>query len=380
MNFAFSEEQEMIRKSAKDFVKTHSSMERIRELFDDEAGYSPSHYQQMVDAGWVGMVYPENYGGIDLGYVDLICITEELGAGLIPEPLTSNALLGGNAILFSCDEGQKSTLLPQIAAGELKVTLAAYELAGRYNLAHVETTATADGSDFILNGSKAFVPDAATSDKLLISARVSGGTTDREGITLFIVDRDAPGVTITPIKTMDHRRRAMIGLKDVRVSGDSSGIIGRPERAIDALEKTIDRATVGLCAEMLGGMQAALAMSVAYSKERVQFGKPIGSFQAIKHKAADMFVDMEIARSAVYYAAMAVDQDMPDLCAAVSCAKALCSDAYLHIAKDAIQIHGGIGYTDECDVQLYYKRAVVSGVTFGDATYHRDRYATLKGF
>lgn len=378
MNFAFSEEQEMIRKSARDFVRGQSSLERVRGLFDDERGYSPGLYGQMAEQGWLGCVIPEQYGGIDLGYVDLICIEEELGHGLLPEPILPSAVLGGSAILFSCSESHKNALLPGVAGGELVLAVAAYEPAGRYDLAHVETTATASGSEFILNGSKSFVENAGSADKLLVSARTSGEPTDPEGITLFLIDRDAPGVTLTQVSTIDRRRRATLDLKDVTVGVE--GVVGEPGRGHETLEKAVDRATVALSAEMLGGMQVALDTSIAYSKERVQFGRPIGSFQAIKHKAADMFVALETARSALYYAAMAVDEEQEDMLTAISCAKALCSDAYLRITKDAIQIHGGIGFTDECDVQLYYKRALVSNVTFGDATYHRDRYATLKGF
>lgn len=378
MNFAFSEEQDLIRKSARDFVKGTSDMERIRKMHHDERGYSPELWKQMAEQGWLGTVWPEQYGGIGLGYVDLICITEELGRGVMPEPLITNVLLGGNALFYGCNETHKSAHLPKVVEGETMLTLGAYELAGRYNLAHVETTAKQNGSDFVINGAKAFVPNAGTSDKLVISARTGGGVADQEGITLFLIDRNAPGVTLTNVETMDHQKRAMVTLKDVKASGDQ--VVGSPGKGYGVLEKTIDRAIVALCAEMIGGMQAALDMSVAYSKERVQFGKPIGSFQAIKHKAANMYVALETARSAAYYAAMATDENMPDMQAAVSCAKAICSDAYLQITKEAIQIHGGIGYTDECDVHLYYKRAIVSGVTFGDANYHRDRYATLKGF
>jgi len=378
MNFGFTEEQEMIRKSARDFVKGQSSLERIRGLADDERGYSPDLWKQMLDSGWAGTTFPEQYGGLGLGFVDLLCIQEELGKGLIPEPLITSAILAGSAILFACDENLKNEYLPKIIGGELTFTAGAYELAGRFNAAHVETTAKALDGGYVLNGTKSFVEDAGAADKIIVSARTSGGAEDQNGITLFMVDKNAPGLKLTPIKTMDRRRRFMLGLKDVKVAADQ--VVGRVDHGFEAIDKAIDRAALALCAEMLGGMEAALNMSVAYSKERVQFGKPIGSFQAMKHKAANMFVAMETARSATYYATMAVDENMPDLRAAISCAKALCSDAYMQIGKDAIQIHGGIGFTHECDVQLYYKRAVVANVTYGDPTWHRDRYATEKGF
>lgn len=378
MNFAFSEDQEMIRKSAADFVKGESSIERIRELHDDELGYSKEVYGRMAESGWLGCVYPEQYGGIDLGYVDLVCIQEELGRGLMPEPLVASAVAGGNCVLFGCNASQKEDILPQVAAGELVLTLAAYEMDGRFDPAYVATTAKNDGSDYVLNGSKSFVSNVAGADKIVLSARTSGATADRDGITLFLVDTDAAGLGIQPISTIDYQRRAMLELKDVRVP--ESAIVGSEGKGYDAVDKAIDRATVALCAEMVGGMDYALQASVAYSKERIQFGKPIGSFQAIKHKAANMYVEIEAARSALYYAAMAVDEEMPEMKAAISTAKALCSDAYLHVSKEAIQIHGGIGFTDEHEIHLYYKRALATGVTFGDASYHRDRYATEKGF
>ncbi|MBI1784912.1 acyl-CoA dehydrogenase family protein [Candidatus Sumerlaeota bacterium] len=378
MNFGFSEEQEMIRKSARDFVKGQSSFERLRELIDDPRGYSPQLYKLMADSGWLGTVYPENCGGMGLGYVDLLCIQEELGKGLIPEPLMSSAIMGGNAIFFSGDDKLKSELLPKVVAGETILTLAAYELAGRFNFAHVETTAKAEGDGFILNGTKCFVPDAASADKIVVSARTGGAVADTNGITLFLLDPKSAGVTLTPIKTIDRRQRSTLDLKNVKVGKDA--VIGKVGEGYSALDQTIDRATLALCAEMLGGMEQALNMSVAYSKERVQFGKPIGSFQSIKHKCANMYVALETARSATYYATMAVDENMPDMRSAISCAKALCSDAYIQIGKDAIQVFGGIGFTHECDVQFFYKRAVVANATFGDSTYHRDRYAAEKGF
>lgn len=378
MNFGFSEDQDMIRKSARDLVRGESSMERIREMQASEDGYSRDLWRQMADAGWLGAVYPEEYGGIGLGYVDLICIEEEFGRGLMPEPLITTVLLGGNAVLFGGTEEQKSEILPLVAAGELTMTLGAYELEGRFNLAHVATTAKEKGSGYVLNGSKAFVPDAATSDKIVVTARTSGGTSDEAGITLFLLDRDTPGLTLTPVTTMDHRPRATVELKDVSV--DASAVLGAPGEALNAVEKVIDRATVALCAELVGIIEQSLSMSTEYAQERIQFDKPIGSFQAIKFKCADMFVDLEIARSSMYYAAMAIDEDMPDLRTSVSAAKTLCCDGAVSVTKEAIQIHGGIGFTEEHDIHLFYKRAMAAAVTFGDSAYHRERYIQEKGF
>ena len=378
MNFGFSEDQEMIRKSARDFVEGESSLERIRAMREDDLGYSEEIWQKIAENGWLGAVYPEEYGGLGLGYVDLICIAEEFGRGLMTEPLGPVVCLGGNSVLFGGTEEQKQVLLPQVAEGSLMLTLAAYELAGRFNFAHVETTAEESGGGYVLNGTKAFVPNAAASDKIVVSARTSGGVGDEEGITLFLVDRDAPGLAITKLSTMDYLPRATVELKGVKVS--TGAIVGAVGEGFDAIEKSIDRALVVQCAEQVGGLEEVLRKAVAYSLERVQFGKPIGSFQAIKHKAANMFVHLEMSRSSLYYAAMAVDQDMPDLKTAVSSAKAMCSEAFVEVAKEAIQIHGGIGYTDECDIHFFYKRARVAYITYGDPNYHRERYAREKGF
>ncbi len=378
MNFGFTEDQDMIRKSARDLVSGESSMVRVREMQESEDGFSRDIWQQMADGGWLGCVYPEEYGGIGLGYVDLICIEEEFGRGLMPEPLISTVLLGGNAILFAGSEEQKSEILPQVAAGELLLTLGAYEKAGRFNLAHVETSAKENGSGYVLNGSKTLVPDAATADKIVVTARTAGGKTDEDGITLFLLDRDTAGLTIEPVVTMDHRPRATVALKDVAV--DASAVLGTPGGALGALEKTIDRAAVAICAELVGMQEQALKMTTEYAGERVQFDRPIGSFQAIQFKCADMYVNLEVSRSSLHYAAMAIDQAMDDLRTSVSAAKAICSEAAMSVTKEAIQVHGGIGYTHEHDIHLFYMRAMAAAVTFGDATYHRERYIQEKGF
>lgn len=378
MNFGFSEDQDLIRKSARDFVGGESSLGRIRELREDERGYSTEVYQKMADNGWLGCVFPEAYGGIGLGYVDLICIEEEFGRGLMPEPLITSSVLAGNAILFGGSEAQKLKLLPEIAAGESLFSLGAYELNGRYDHTYVETTAEASGSAYVLNGKKSFVADAAHADKILVTARTSGDTADRDGVTLFLLDRETKGLTLSAISTMDCRSRSMVELNGVDAGADR--VVGEVGGACAAVEAAIDRATIALCAEMVGGMEAALEATVSYAQERVQFGKPIGSFQAVKHKCANMYVTLETARSAMHYAAMAADQEMPDLRSAISAAKTLCSDGFLEVSKEAIQLHGGIGFTDEHDIHFFYKRAMVANATFGDGAFHRERYARENGF
>lgn len=372
MNFGFSEDQTMIRNSARDFVKNESSIERIRGHREAGEHFSEALYQKMAENGWLGAVIPEEYGGVDLGYVDLICILEEFGTGLMPEPVVSSQILGGNTLLQAGSEEQKQEWLPQIAEGAVKFTLAAYEAGGRFALNHVETIAANHDDGFLLNGAKEMVTDAKSADKIIVSARTSGDATDASGITLFLVDASAAGVTFTDRVTMDVPNYAEVALKDVVVT--QADVIGEVGGGLATLIHSIDRANVALCAEMCGGMQESLRRTVEYTQERVQFDRVIGSFQAVKHKAANMYVAMESARYSMYFAAMTIDNDMPETERAISGAKALCSDNYLAITKEAIQLHGGIGYTDEHDIHFFYKRAQATATTFGDALYHRERY------
>ncbi len=374
MNFGFTEDQDMIRKSARDFVSGESSLERVRALREDARGYSPELYQRMAEFGWLGAIVPEPFGGIGLGMCDLICITEELGKGLLPEPLTACAVLSASALLHGASDTQKSEWLPKIASGESLIASGFYELEGRSALNHVATTAKSQGAGYRLTGSKCLVDYAASADRLLVTARTSGDTRDAEGISLFLVDPNASGVTITPVSTVDRRRRANVTLANAEAT-----FIGTKGDALNAVEHAVDRAGVALCAEMVGGMEEALRRTTEYARERVQFGRAIGGFQAVKHKAANMYIALEAARSSMYFAAMALDECLPQARAAVSAAKSVCSQQYLAVAKEAIQLHGGIGFTEEHDIHLFYKRAVAANVTYGDPAHHRERYAAEKG-
>ncbi len=378
MNFALSEEQQMLQSMAKEFVSRESSMKRIRALREDETGFSRDIWKKMADLGWLGMVFPENHGGQDLGMVEMAVVLEELGRGLMPEPVVSTVLMGGFALLLGGSEAQKSEWLPRIASGDALLALAYLEKQSRYDPFDVSTTAKQDGSGWVLNGEKTFVPDASASGAILVSARASGNRRDREGVELFLVDPKAKGVTVEEVPVMDCRKHAHVRLENVQVDGEVRLQGGAPPDQV--LEGALERATVGLCAEMLGAMNEAFSMTVGYLKERKQFGVPIGSFQALKHRAADEFVQTELARSSVYYAAMCIDEGMPDVSPAVSTAKARCNDAFHLVANESIQMHGGIGMTDEHDIGFYFKRARVAEATLGDSTFHRDRYARLKEY
>ena len=378
MNFALSEEQNMLQEMAKEFVNRESSLRRIRQLREDDLGFSREVYGKMAELGWLGMIFPEARGGQDLGMVEMSVVMEELGRGLMPEPVLSSVLLGGAAILFRGNGEQQGEWLPRIAAGEAIVTLGYLEKQSRYDPFDVATTATRDGDGWILAGEKTLVPDAAGADAIVITARTAGGRRDREGVELFLIDFKADGVELKPVPSMDFRRRAHVRLDQVRVD-DSQRLQGATAPDV-ALEQALATGTVGLCAEMLGSMNAAFEMTLEYLKTRKQFGVPIGSFQALKHRCADEYVQTELARSSVYYAAMCLDEEMDDAPIAVSTAKARCNGAFHLIANESIQMHGGIGMTDEHDIGFFFKRARVAEVTLGDTSFHRDRYARLKEY
>ncbi|MCH8841642.1 MAG: acyl-CoA dehydrogenase family protein [SAR324 cluster bacterium] len=378
MNFALSDEQQMLQASAAEFVKRESPLSRVRALREDETGFSRDLWRKMAELGWLGMAYPESLGGADMGAVETIVVMEELGRGLLPEPMLATVLLGGMAILRAGNDDQQKALLPAMVNGERFLSLAYLERQARHDPFDVTTSARQNGGSWVLSGEKTFVPDAAVADRVVVSARTGGAQRTIDGITLFLVDPKADGVTLTDIPGMDCRKRYVMKLDGVKVDdGDRLGESGQGGTVLDGV---LDWASVGLCGEMLGGMVEAFRMTLEYLKTREQFGVPIGSFQALKHRAADEYVQTELARSAVYYAAMALDEKLEDAQAAVSTAKARCNDAFHVIANESLQMHGGIGMTDEHDIGFYFKRAHAAEVTLGDSTYHRDRYARLKGY
>jgi alkylation response protein AidB-like acyl-CoA dehydrogenase len=382
VDLVLTEEQELLQRTAREFVGRRSSLKRIRALRDtaDGDGFSRDLWSEMAELGWLGIVYPVEVGGLGLGWSDLMVVMEELGRGLVPEPLLSAVVLGGGTILLGGTEAQRRELLPAIAAGTRLLALASQEPRSRYLPHHVETRAVRDGDGWTLRGEKIQVLDAAAADLLIVSARTSGQVRDPSGISLFLLPSDAPGVTLTRQSRLDSRSAALVGLENVRVERDA--VVGKIDEGGPLLARVLDRATAALAAEMLGGMTAAFEMTTDYLKTRVQFGVPIGSFQALKHRAARMFVELELSRSAVMHAHRTLDEGRDDtaVARAVSTAKARCSDAFLSVANEAVQMHGGIGMTDEHDIGFFLKRARAAEMTFGDAGYHRARFATLGGY
>ena len=377
MDFGFSEEQEMLRKSARDFLAAESPMTYVRRMMEDDRGFTDAQWKQMAELGWMGLILPEQYGGAGGDFVDMVVVLEEMGRAVLPGPFFATVVLGGVALLEGGSDGQKASFLPKIAAGDLRVTLAQLEPNARWDAEGIELQARKDGGGYRLAGTKLFVPDAHTADVIIVAGR-EPGSKGAEGVTLFLVDAGASGVKATLLKTMDQTRKLCeVVLEDVRVPADR--VLGQPGAGWKLLDRVVDRGKVGLCAEMCGGAQKVLEMSVEYAKVREQFGRPIGSFQAIQDKCANMLVEVESSKSATYYAAWAVANDVAEAPLAAAMAKAYTSDAYRHTAGEGIQIHGGIGFTLEHDMHIYFKRAKSSEVTFGDATWNREIVAQLIG-
>jgi alkylation response protein AidB-like acyl-CoA dehydrogenase len=382
VDLVLSDEQGLLQATAREFVAGRSSLKRIRALRDggDPDGFSRDLWAEMGRLGWVGIVLPEAYGGLGLGYLELMVVMEELGRGLMPEPMLSTVLLGAGAVLLGGSDAQKAAHLPPIAAGTRLLALAAQESASRYDLAHVETRAEAAGGGWRLRGEKIQVLDGHVADGFVVSARTAGGPHDADGVSLFLVPPDAAGVRIERQLRIDGRNAALVALTDVRV--DSDAVLGPIGGGVALLGRVVDRATAALSAEMLGSMTAAFDMTLDYLKTRRQFGVPIGSFQALKHRAAKMYVELELTRSAVMHAHRVLDEGRDDaaVARAVSVAKARASDAFLLIGNEGVQMHGGIGMTDEHDIGFFLKRARAAAVTFGDAAHHRERVARLDGY
>ena len=381
MNFAFSEEQEELRRSVRRFLEDKSASAEVRRLMETTDGYDPKIWSQMAnELGLQSLHIPEAYGGQGFSFVELVVVLEEMGRALLCAPYFSSVCLAANAILNAGTEEQKQALLPGIAAGETIATLAFTEPAGKWdaNGITMEAVSSADGTDgsggYTLSGTKMFVLDGHVANLIVVAARAAG-TGGTEGISFFTVAGDAEGLTRTSLPTMDQtRKRAKLEFSDVKAQ-----LLGEEGAGWAALSKTLDQAAVCLAAEQVGGAQKCLDMSVDYAKNRIQFGRPIGSFQAIKHKCADMLLEVESSKSAAYYAGWAAAEDNDELPVVASLAKSYCSEAYFHAAAENIQIHGGIGFTWEHDAHLYFKRAKSSEILFGDPTYHRELLAQRIG-
>jgi alkylation response protein AidB-like acyl-CoA dehydrogenase len=370
MNFAFSDEQEELRAAVRRFLTEKSPESEVRRLMDTTEGYDPAVWSQMADQlGLQSLTIPEEFGGSGFTYVELLVVLEEMGAALLCAPFFSSVALAANALLTSGDDEAKKSYLPGIASGETIATLAITEDNGKWDFSGIELAATKKGDGWELNGHKMFVIDGHVANLIIVAARTAAG------VSLFAVPGDAPGLARTPLPTMDQTRKQA----RLEFSSTPATLIGTDGGAEPGLSKTLDLAAVALAAEQVGGAQRVLDASVEYAKTRIQFGRPIGSFQAIKHKCADMLLEVESSKSAAYYAAWAAAEDSDELPVVASLAKSYCSEAYFHAAAENIQIHGGIGFTWEHPAHLYFKRAKSSELLLGDPSYHRELLAQRIG-
>lgn len=377
MDFSHTEEQQMLQESVQKFVQKNYDFETRKQIIASEKGYSEENWQLFAELGWLTVPFTEDDGGFGGSAVDLIVMMEEFGKAMLVEPYTPTAVISGGLISALGSTEQKAELLPKIMEGTLQLACAYAENGSRYNLASTKTSAEPGGDSVILNGTKIAVLNASNADKILVVARESGAVTDREGVSIFIVDADAAGVSIRDYANVDGKKAAEITLNDVSVAADAR--LGAAGAALTALENVIDRAALCAAGEAVGAMEALLQKTVEYSKIRKQFGTAIGTFQALQHRMADMFIECQLARSIVIRAAMKLDgsEDAVQKAKAVSAAKSRVGKAIRKVGQESIQIHGGIGMTEELDVGHLFKRVTALELMFGNTDFHTQRFASL---
>ena len=379
MALVLNEEQRLLQDTAKDFLASNAPVGELRKLRDesDPLGYAPELWQKMAEMGWASIILPEAYGGLEFGFLGLGVVLEESGRTLAASPLFASAVVGASTLLLGGNEEQKQTLLPAIASGELTLALALEE-SHHHQPTHITTTANMQGDTVVLNGSKCFVLDGHSADQLIVVARSSGAERDSDGLTLVLVDRATDGVACQRSIMMDSRNAANIAFDNVVVP--AGNIIGQVGQGWEVLEPVLDRARVAIAAEMMGVALEAFERTSAYLKEREQFGVLIGSFQALQHRQAHLQSEIELCRSVLLQALSTVDDAPQDLPLLASLAKTKLNDLVKQVTNEAVQMHGGIGVTDELDIGFFLKRARVTMQIFGDTGFHKDRYATLCGY
>ncbi|MGH7966467.1 MAG: acyl-CoA dehydrogenase family protein [Candidatus Binatia bacterium] len=377
MDFGLSEEQELLQQSARDFLNQECPPALVRKLYSDPDGFSRELHSKMAEMGWTGLLIPPDYNGLGLSMLDMALLLEEMGRAVVPGPFLFSSVLATLALMHGGTAAQKQTWLPRFAAGESVGTLALSEENDRLDAEGVTLQAEKTNAGYLISGTKMFVPFAAVADVMVTAVRTSDD--GDEGISLVLIERGCPGLSISPLEIFDQTRRAYeVGFSNVTVP--HTALLGQEGHGWAILTRIIDAACVALAADSLGGAQRALEMAVEYTKTRTQFGRPVASFQALKHMAAEMVSDIEPARSLVWYAAYAFDYEAPQEAArAAAMVKARLSDVYSHTANRAVQMHGGIGFTWEHDMHFWLKRAKWNEIAFGDPSYHRERIMRLEG-
>lgn len=376
MDFELNEDQRILQKSARDFLKNECPKELVRNLDDGVEGYSPELWRKMAELGWMGILIPEEYGGIEWSFAELAVLVEEMGYNICPGPFISTTITGAYPLLAAGSEEQKQRILPKVAAGEAILTMALAESDGGFEPGAINLKAERDGDGWILNGIKLFVTDALIADYILCAARTSAPADAGEGITLFLVEAGKPGLTLSPLKTISKDKQYEVAFDNVRL--DSGDVVGDVGRAWPVVKATLDRAAVAKSAETVGAMRAVLEMSVAYAKERVQFGKPIGSYQAIQHYLADMWVDILGTRNLVMQAAWKLAAGLP-ADKAVGMAKVRAGEAGRKVSTVGHRIFAAISFTMEHDLHLYHRRTLAGDLSFGGSEYYSEQVAKSLG-
>ena len=378
MPMILNEEQTMLKDTAKEFCTNNTPITQLRKLRDEDSpdGFDRDSWKQMVELGWTGIPWPEAYGGLEFGYKGLGVVTEESGRTLTASPLFATVWFGGTLVNLGGSEEQKNELLAGVAGGETLLAVAIDE-GPHHRPYQISTTATADGDAYVVNGRKVFVLDGHVADRMVVVARSSGSAGDRDGLTLVVVDPSSDGVTVTRTKMADSRNAAIVEFSNAR-----GALLGAEGQGADVLDPALDIARIGMAAEMLGGAQECFERTVQYLKDRTQFGVPIGSFQALKHRAADMFCEIELSKSVVLEALTALDEgrDAQEIAKLASLAKCKVGETYHLVSREGIQMHGGIGMTDEFEIGFFIKRAAACEQTLGGVEFHRSRYGDLEGF
>jgi len=376
MDFDLNEQQEMLKTAARDFLSKECPKALVREMVQDERGYPPELWRKMAELEWLGLIFPEKYGGLGGSFMDLTVLLEEMGRACLPSPFFSTVVQSGLFILNAGSEEQKQDLLPKIAEGKIIITLALTEPSATYDAASVGVEATSDNGDYIINGTKLFIPDAHIADYMICITRTKKGAVPEEGITAFLIDGRSPGIDCTVLKTIAGDKLCEVIFDRVRVPKKS--IVGKLDQAWAPLEKTLQQAALAKCAEMVGGAQQVLDISADYTKERMIFSRPLGSFPVIQHYVANMMMDIDGSRFLTYEAAWKLSEGLP-YTMEIAMAKAWTSDAYRRVTALGQQIFGGVGFIEDHDMPLYFRRAKAAELTLGDGNFHRERVARQLG-
>ncbi len=373
MDLGLDEQQEMLRNFARDFLEKECPEQLVRQMEEDERGYSPDLWRKMAEQGWMGLIIPEQYGGAGMRITDLAVLLEEFGRFLVPGPFIPTVVLGAYPIMLAGSEEQKQRFLPRVAAGELIMTMALTEPTAKWDADGVQMEARQEGNEWVLNGTKLFVQDAHVTDYMVVAARTGKGASPEEGITLFLVDSRSPGIKFELLRTIASDKQCEVTFENVRVPGEN--VLGEVGKGWPVVHRTKLLAAVAACSYLVGLAQQDFDITLNYAKERVQFGRPIGSFQAIQHKLADAVIDVDGCRFITYKAAWSLQENEPDAELMVSMAKAWCSEASRRVVAHGQQIHGGIGFTKDYKIQLYFRRQKWMELMWGDADYHRELVA-----